>query len=101
MKAEASHFETRSKDTLVEGKSIPLSSIIVDGKEKQIIITGKLMHTARIAEEWHEDVEAPEAIIEGIRKSGSKVVVISSGSPLRWELSSKPLISMTTVSSAG
>jgi hypothetical protein len=77
LKAEASHFEMRTRDTLVEGKSIPLKSIVVDGQEKEIVITGKLMKTARLAEEWYEDVEAPEAIIEGIKKSGANVDIFT------------------------
>jgi hypothetical protein len=63
------------KETLVSGKSKHSTSIVVAGKE--IVITGGLVKTARLAEEWYQDVEAPELIIEAIRKSRIKVDIFT------------------------
>jgi hypothetical protein len=44
---------------------------------KNIIVTGKLVRTARIEEEWFDDVEEPEKIIDGLRQNSIKVDIFS------------------------
>ena len=50
-------------------------TIVVDGKE--IVITGRLVKTARFAEEWYQDVEAPELMVQAIRKSKIKADIFT------------------------
>jgi hypothetical protein len=54
-------------DSISKSKPTRLSTILIDGKE--VVINGGLCRTARLADEWYEDIEAPERIIEGIRHS--------------------------------
>jgi hypothetical protein len=63
------------KKTLVSGKSKHFTSMVVAGKE--IVITGGLVKTARLVEEWYQDVEAPELMIEAIKKSKVKVDIFT------------------------
>jgi len=61
--------------TIIRGKATELHSIVVGGRK--ILITEGLLRTARISDEWFEDVENPEQLIEGLRKSNTKVDVFS------------------------
>src|SRR5262249_42666419 len=63
------------KCTILRSKSTHGTSIVVDGKE--IVITGGLVKTARLAEEWYQDVEDPELIVEAIKKSKVKVDIFT------------------------
>lgn len=63
------------KESLVSGKSNHCASIVVACKE--IIITGGLVKTARLAEEWYQDVEEPELIMESVKKSNIKVDIFT------------------------
>jgi hypothetical protein len=67
--------EMGKKRTLLRSKSTHGTSIVVDGKE--IVITGGLVKTARLAEEWYQDVEDPELIVEAIKKSKVKVDIFT------------------------
>ncbi len=49
--------------------------MLVDRRE--ITITGKYLKTARIEEEWFEDIEDPELLIERIRKSKIKADIFT------------------------
>jgi hypothetical protein len=59
--------DTRSKASLLTSNPSDVTSVGVDGKK--IAITGGLIRTARLAEEWYEDVEVPESIVEAIKLS--------------------------------
>jgi hypothetical protein len=60
----------RKKDILLKGKPATVDSIVANGKE--IVISGGLLRTAKLLEEWYEDVEDPEAMVEAIGKSNLK-----------------------------
>jgi hypothetical protein len=62
-------------DTLVKGKPTRLQSIGVGGK--QVVITGRLFSTAKLADEWYEDVDDPEAIVERLKQSKARVDIFS------------------------
>jgi hypothetical protein len=44
---------------------------------KNLIVTGKLIRTARIEEEWFQDVNEPEKIIDALRQNSTKVDIFS------------------------
>src|SRR5712691_11228670 len=44
---------------------------------KSLIITGKLVKIARIEEEWFDDVEEPEEIVNALRQNSTKVDIFS------------------------
>jgi hypothetical protein len=44
---------------------------------KRLIITGRLVRTARIEQEWYYDVEEPESIVAGLRKNSIKVDIFT------------------------
>jgi len=44
---------------------------------KNLLIQGKLVRIARLEEEWYEDVDNPEALIDAIRDSGCGADVLS------------------------
>jgi hypothetical protein len=58
-----------TKSTLVKGKPTELHTIAIDGKE--IVIAGRLARIARLADEWYEDVEAPDRMIAEIKKANA------------------------------
>jgi hypothetical protein len=68
-------LEMSTRDTLVEGKSVRLDALVVDGKE--IVITGTFARTGRIEDEWYEDVIDPERLVAKIRESGAKMDIFS------------------------
>jgi len=51
-----------SEEILINGKSLRINSIEYEGVK--LIIEGKLIKTARLLEEWYDDVEEPESIIK-------------------------------------
>src|SRR6266487_1240071 len=72
---KAGQVDLGKKDILLRGKSTHVTSIVVDDKE--IVITGGLVKTARLAEEWCQDVEAPEPMVEAITKSKVKADIFT------------------------
>jgi hypothetical protein len=68
---EIGQADSGKKDIVLRGKSTHVTSIVVDGKE--VVITGGFVKTARLAEEWYQDVEDPELIVAAIKKSKVKV----------------------------
>jgi hypothetical protein len=54
-------------DTLIKGRPIRLRSLTIDGQE--IVVSGRLMRTARLLDEWYEDVENPEVLIRTLQHS--------------------------------
>ena len=44
---------------------------------KKISIGGKLVRIARLEEEWYEDLDSPEALVEAIRESGCNADLLS------------------------
>jgi hypothetical protein len=49
----------------------------LESKDKQIAISGKIIKIARMQEEWLEDIEDPETILNGIKESKNKVDIFS------------------------
>ena len=45
--------------------------------EKQVIVGGGWLKTARLADEWHEDVTDPEAFVKQLKNSGAKADLFS------------------------
>jgi hypothetical protein len=72
---ETAQVDLRKKNVLLRDKSKHITSIVVYGKE--IVITGRLVKIARLAEEWYEDVEVPNLIVEAIKKSKIKVDIFT------------------------
>jgi hypothetical protein len=64
-----------TEQTIIQGKTTELRSIVVSGKK--LLITDGLLRTARISDEWYQDVENPEELAEGIRKSRANVDVFA------------------------
>jgi hypothetical protein len=60
----------RKKNILLKGRPAKVDSIVVNGKE--MVISGGLLRTAKLLDEWYEDVEDPKAMLEAIRKSNLK-----------------------------
>jgi hypothetical protein len=60
------------KDSIsLKGKKYKVNSCIIDNKN--IVITGKLIKTARLKSEWYEDIDNPEVIITELKKNNLKV----------------------------
>jgi hypothetical protein len=64
-----------TEKAILRGKPIELRSIVVGGTK--ILVSDGLLRTARVSDEWYEDVEHPEQLIEEIRKSKAKVDVFT------------------------
>jgi hypothetical protein len=67
--------EGGKKETFFRGKLTQVTSIVVDGQD--IVITGGSVKTARLAEEWYQDVEAPELMLEAIMRSKIKADIFT------------------------
>jgi hypothetical protein len=46
-------------------------------RNRRLIITGRLVRTARIEQEWYYDVEEPESIVEVLRQNSIKVDIFT------------------------
>ncbi len=68
-------MDTERKDIPLKGKPRQHMSVNIDGKEIQI--SGHFIKTARLAEEWYQDAEAPDLITESLRESKLKVDIFS------------------------
>lgn len=75
LEEDRDQVQVEKKEILVKGKSTKLSSITIDGKE--MVVTGGLIRTARLAEEWYQDDEDPDIIVEALRKSKTKADIFS------------------------
>ena len=64
-----------TKDTLVKGRRTIVNTIVVDGKT--LIVTGGFTTTARLEDEWYDDVDAPASLIDGIRQSKLGVDILT------------------------
>jgi hypothetical protein len=67
--------EMSTKDTFVRGKPTQLHSIVVDGKE--IVIAAGFTKTARLAEEWYDDIDGPEPIIAALKTANARVDIFT------------------------
>jgi hypothetical protein len=61
-------MDTYKEQIAIKGKRIEVTSIRIDNHE--IVVTGKIIKTARIKEEWDDDIENPASLIEKINSSG-------------------------------
>ena len=59
----------------VKGKRIKVQGIKADNHE--IVVIGRLFKTARIKEEWDEDVEDPASLIAKLRSSGVRIDIFT------------------------
>jgi hypothetical protein len=68
-------MDTIKQEIMIKGKltTVPL---ITAGQNK-IIVTGKRIRTAQLAEEWYQDIEDPELVLETIRQSGIQVDIFT------------------------
>ncbi|MGA1869160.1 MAG: hypothetical protein ACMUJM_11520 [bacterium] len=57
-------------EIIVKGRPIMISSMRIDNKI--IIITGKLIKTAKIKEEWFENIEDPDLLIRALKNAKAK-----------------------------
>jgi hypothetical protein len=67
LEEETGQVRGEKKDIVLKDKPIEVAPITIDGK--QIVITGGLVKTAKLEEEWFEDVEAPELLVAAIKES--------------------------------
>lgn len=58
-------MQPETKEIIENGKSIKIHSITINNKE--IMIKGKFIKFAKIAEEWYVDIEDPDSIIEKLK----------------------------------
>lgn len=63
-------MELRKAEISVKGHSVRVDSLQVD--RHNLIITGKFIRTARMDQEWYEDVEDPESIIRALKDVNPK-----------------------------
>jgi hypothetical protein len=63
-------MQVHKAQTMVRGKSVTVDSFRIDNKK--IVCFGKFFKMARMEEEWYEDVEDPESIIDALKKAHSK-----------------------------
>ncbi|NIR50637.1 hypothetical protein GWO43_26060 [candidate division KSB1 bacterium] len=59
----------------VKGKFMEFDSLRI--QDKDIVITGKLVKIARVAEEWYEDIEDPALLIKAFKNGKSKVDIFT------------------------
>ncbi|HEY1308738.1 MAG TPA: hypothetical protein VGF24_34580 [Vicinamibacterales bacterium] len=64
-----------TEKTIIRGKTHELRSTVAGGKK--IFITDGLLRTARLSDEWYDDVENPEQVIEELQRSGVKADVFT------------------------
>jgi len=67
---EINSMQAYKEEISVRGKSVLVDSVRVENKI--VITSGKLLKIARIKDEWYEDVEDPEAIIEALKSTKPK-----------------------------
>src|ERR1051326_5678145 len=48
------------------GRAVTVSGIQLD--DKQLIVQGRMLTTARLKDEWYQDVGDPERIVQGLKK---------------------------------
>jgi hypothetical protein len=57
----------------VRRKGVPIRLDAVWTEDKPFIISGRLLRTAALKNEWQQDVEQPERVIQELKGSGAKV----------------------------
>jgi hypothetical protein len=67
--------EATKKEVLLDGVPTRVDSILCNGKE--VFVTGSFLKTARLAEEWYEDVGDPESMLDAIRRSKVQTDIFS------------------------
>lgn len=75
VREELSEVEVVTKDELLDGMLTHVTSILSDRKE--IYVTGNLIKSAKLAEEWYVDVGDPESVLETIKRSKVKTDIFS------------------------
>ncbi len=75
MKEGKDQVQVGKKNIISKGKPVGVTSIAIDDME--IIVTGGLIKTARLMEEWYEDVETPAPMIEAINRSSVKADIFT------------------------
>jgi hypothetical protein len=75
--AGADSERLRAQTTRAAAKSRPAHrhALHVDGKE--LLITGTFIRTARPADEWYEDVTAPERLVEALGENAARVDLLT------------------------
>jgi hypothetical protein len=68
-------MQIKTEETIIMGKPVSITVMKVDNH--QVIVTGRLIKTAKIKEEWDEDVEDPHALVVNLKKSGVKADIFT------------------------
>jgi hypothetical protein len=68
-------MQTKNDKIAVKGKMVEVPSISID--DKKIIVSGKFIKTARLEEEWYEDVDDPASLVNKIRKNRFKADIFT------------------------
>lgn len=62
---EISGMELYKEHILVRGKAVLFDAVRIDGKV--FVMTGKFLRTAKMWEEWFEDVQSPDRIVSALK----------------------------------
>lgn len=63
------------KEINIRGHYVQVDSVRLDARE--IVVSGKFLKTARLTEEMYDDVDNPEVLIDGLRRSGLDVDIFT------------------------
>jgi hypothetical protein len=74
-RADADRLRASTKRADPKSRSAHRHTIRVEKKE--LLITGRFIRTARLVDEWYEDLDAPERLIDALRKSAAKVDILT------------------------
>lgn len=65
----------QKKEVKIKGKTTLVDALCID--ERVVITTGRLIKTARIKDEWYEDVDDPDKIISTLKNSKIKTDIFT------------------------
>src|SRR6476659_6446271 len=54
-------------------KGVPIRLDAVRAEDKAFIISGRFIRTAALKNEWHEDIDNPESVIQELKNLGGKI----------------------------
>jgi hypothetical protein len=66
IKKDRKHMEIYKDEMIVMGKPVIFDVVKINNKD--FILTGKFIRTARMKQEWFDDVEQPDQIVQSLKK---------------------------------
>jgi hypothetical protein len=64
-----------TREVLVKGKAATQRTLVVAGTE--LVVTGNVVRMARPADEWYDDLERPDAIIDRLRENNAGIDIFT------------------------